>query len=297
MRERNVLVNACRGLVRGGQLLLVILALFCAVAPAQQISIRGSETLIYLGQRFAAMYLRESPQIQIAVQWGTTAQSVNALRAGQATVVQFEGESSAVVSPDLLSFPIGVQAIVVYVNSANPIRELTIGQLRSIFAGEITNWKTLGGPDSTILLYAGESTTGTLAYFQDSVLRGQEPYPFVGKSNTKSLLDEIASHPEAIGYGSLAQAQGTRTVAIKLGRNAFAIRPTEEMIRSRRYPITRQVSWAVLRRRSQVADALCHWALSSEGQLVVEAAGFEPLMPGERNAILARIAASASRAR
>jgi phosphate transport system substrate-binding protein len=60
--------------------------------------------------------------------------------------------------------------------------------VRSIFLGQITNWKELGGPDRKINLFAGESTTGTLAFFQEAVLHGEEPYPFEGKNNTHSLL-------------------------------------------------------------------------------------------------------------
>jgi phosphate transport system substrate-binding protein len=154
--------------------------------------------------------------------------------------------------------------------------------------GEITNWKNLGGPDARILLYSGESTTGTLEYFQQSILRGEDPYPFEGKANTKALLDEIAAKPAAIGYGSLASRPGTRAVAIKFGPTSIGIEPTEEAIRAKRYPITRPVSWAVARKHDPTVDAFCRWILSSEGQLVVEASGFEPLLPAERQKALAK---------
>jgi len=183
---------------------------------------------------------------------------------------------------------------VVYVNESNPVRELTIGQVRSIFTGEITNWKDLGGRDANIALYAGESSTGTLSYFRESVLHGQDPYPFVGETNTKTLLDEIGSHPSAIGYGSLGSAQGVRALAIKVGPASMGIAPTEDAIRSRQYPISRPVLWTVRRQRSRYLEAFCRWALSSEGQLVVEGVGFEPLLPSSRNSALERLQNPAS---
>jgi phosphate transport system substrate-binding protein len=131
-------------------------------AMAQQITVRGSDTLIYLGQRFAAVYSRNFPGLHIGVLGGGWTPGVNAIASGRADVAQTENDPSPLPG-DLVSFPVGVQAIVVYVNESNPVRELTIGQVRSIFMGQTTNWKTFGGPDSTILLYAGESTTGTLA--------------------------------------------------------------------------------------------------------------------------------------
>lgn len=272
---------------------LTVIDVFIAPCPAgaQQLSIRGSDTLIYLGQRFSAIYSRTTPDVRVDVQGGGWTQAVNAIASGQADIAQVENDPPSAVPSDVIAFPIGVQAIVVYVNQSNPVRDLTIGQLRSIFLGEITNWKSLGGPDEAILLFAGESTTGTLAYFQESVLRGQEPYPFVGKVNTKALLEEIASHPHAIGYGSLAAGPGTRALNIKFGRTSLPISPNEETIRARKYPITRHVSWAVRRHRDARVDALCRWTLSSEGQLVVEASGFEPLLPDERRTALTKLGA------
>ena len=258
-------------------------------AHAQQISIRGTDTLIYLGQRFAAIYSRTSPDTHVLVLGGGSASAITALSSAQTDVAQLEGGRPSLNSPPLVWFPVGVQTLVVYVNEANPIHDLTLGQLRSIFMGEITNWKTLGGADANITLYAGESSTGTLAYFQESVLRGEEPYPFVGKSNTKALLAEIASHQEAIGYGSLGSAPGVKALAIRFGPTSPAVTPTEEAIRSGRYPVTRQIFWAVRRQRSQALEALCRWALSSEGQLVVESVGFEPLLSIDRSSALAKL--------
>lgn len=231
--------------------------------------------------------------MRVNVQGGGWTQAVNAISSGGADVAQVENDPPSPVPSDVITFPIGVQAIVVYVNESNPLRDLTIGQLRSIFMGEVTNWKSLGGPDEEIMLYAGESTTGTLAYFQESILKGQDPYPFVGKVNTKALLEEIASHPEAIGYGSLASAPRTRALNIKFGPTSLPIMPTGETIRSRKYPITRHVSWAVRRHHDARVDAFCRWTLSSEGQLVVEASGFEPLLPEERRAALTKLGAPA----
>jgi phosphate transport system substrate-binding protein len=192
-----------------------------------------------------------------------------------------------------VAFPIAVHAIVIYVNKANPIRELSLTQVRDIFLGRITNWNELGGPDLRINLFAGESTTGTLAFFEEPVLHGEEPYPFEGKSSTHALLEVIAADPAAIGYGTLDENPGVRGVAIKSGLTSLAIEPTIPTIRSREYPITRYVYWAVSTDAPSDVKEFCRWVLSSEGQLVVEGAGFEPVLPQERSAGLKRIGARA----
>jgi len=141
-----------------------------------------------------------------------------------------------------------------------------MGQVRSIFLGQITNWKELGGPDRKINLFAGESTTGTLAFFQEAVL-----------------------HVAAIGYGTLDANPGVRGVAIKSGLTSLAVEPAISTIRSREYPITRQVYWAIGPSASRDVKEFCGWVLSAEGQLIVEGAGFEPLLPAERRAGLTRL--------
>jgi phosphate transport system substrate-binding protein len=209
-----------------------------------------------------------------------------ASKAADLDIVQVEGSGP---TGKRLAFPIAIHEIVIYVNKANPVRELSMGQVRSIFLGQITNWKELGGPDRRINLFAGESTTGTLAFFREAVLHGEEPYPFEGKNNTHSLLEVIASDPAAVGYGTLDANPGVRGVAIKSGLTSLAVEPAISTIRSRAYPITRQVYWAIGPSASRDVKEFCGWVLSAEGQLIVEGAGFEPLLPAERSAGLARL--------
>ena len=268
---------------------LILICLLCCAVSAQEIQIKGSDTLIYLGQRVRNFYQKETGTVSLQVLGGGLSET-----SSPDEIVQWEGEPSKGLSTGRVTFPVGVQAIVLYVNPSNAVKELTISQVRKIFLGEITNWKDLGGPDSTILLYAGESSTDTLPYFQEAVLRGEEPYPFVGKANTKDLLNEIAQHPGAIGYGSLDSNPDVRPVAIKSGSASLPIEPTRDNIRSRVYPITRRIYWAVSNKPDSPTLALCHWILSSNGQLVIESVGFEPLLPPDRATGLSKLTASAT---
>jgi phosphate transport system substrate-binding protein len=53
------------------------------------------------------------------------------------------------------------------VNQKNKVDELTIGQLGSIFRGEVANWKDLGGDDVPITLYGRQSNSGTYEVFKE----------------------------------------------------------------------------------------------------------------------------------
>ena len=257
--------------------------LFCSFPLFSQTThIGGPYTLIYLGQRFVEQYRLKHPGAQFTVQGAMSTGS----KAADLDIVQSEGSGPM---GKRVAFPIGIHGIAIYVNKANPVWDLSIAQVRAIFLGQITNWKELGGADRRIRLLAGESTTGTLAFFQQAVLHGEEPYPFEGKNNTHALLEVIAADPAAIGYGTLDANPGVRAVSIKSGLTSLAVEPTIPTIRSGEYPITRQVYWAIGPNAPREAWEFCGWVLSAEGQLVVEGAGFEPLLPRERSAGLARL--------
>jgi phosphate transport system substrate-binding protein len=264
------------------QIVVCAPVLLCSIPLFSQSSIGGPDTLIYLGQRLVEQYRAKHPGAQFTVRGGGRA----AAKAAELNIVQSEGSARM---EKRVAFPIAIHGIVIYVNKANPVRELSVAQVRSIFLGQITNWKELGGADSRINLFAGESTTGTLAFFQESVLHGEEPYPFVGKNNTHALLEVIAADPAAIGYGTLDANPYVLGVAIKSGLTSLAIEPTIPTIRSQKYPITRQVYWTISPNAPREAREFCGWVLSAEGQLVVEGAGFQPLLPEERSAGLTRL--------
>lgn len=241
-----------------------------------QVKIGGDDTLILLGQRVAQLYRQNHPAANVIVGGRSNA--------GTADITQSTRKPAAGNA-----FPIGVQSVVVYVNRANPVSELTVAQVRAIFMGEITNWKAVGGKDAQIKLFAGESTSGTLAFFQETVLKGEEPYPFWGKPTTKELVETIAAEPEGIGYASFSPSTAVKPVRVKSGNTSFAVEPTMDNIRAMHYPLGRYLYWSVKGNASSDASALAEWLLSSQGQLVIESVGFEPLTPQQRNAGVAAL--------
>jgi phosphate transport system substrate-binding protein len=154
--------------------------------------------------------------------------------------------------------------------------------LRSIFRGDIVNWKELDGPDMRINPYGADNTTGLLNFFTQMVLKGEDSDSFVGKANTKAMLDMISTDRGAIGFGIYTPDPRVGIVALKAGAMSHAVLPAIQNFRARAYPLTRQITWAVSRDASPAVKSFCSWVLSREGQLVVEAAGFQPLLPAER---------------
>src|SRR6185436_7798792 len=102
-----------------------------------------------------------------------------------------------------------VDALSVYVNSDNPLKELSIDQLEGIFTGKIKNWKALGGADAPITVYSRENSSGTYEFFKENVLKNKD---FVASAQTMQgtalLLQSVAKDKGGIGYGGAAYGQG-----------------------------------------------------------------------------------------
>lgn len=250
------------------------------------VELKGPDTLILFGQKINQLYQQKQPRSTIRAHGGGVESAVGLLLKGQIDIAQSHGELRPELAKGLVSIPIGVEAIVFYVNRSNPVNELSMAQVRGIYTGEILNWKQLGGPDRQIAIYGGESTSSMNPYFAETILRGDTSFSYMGKPSTKELLDAVASHPDAIGFAGLGFSPNTKTLRIRAGTGSKAIEPTFDNVRSLDYPVSRYIYWYLAREPREGVRDFCEWMLSSQGQLVVEGVGFQPL-PTEKR-LLAR---------
>ncbi len=262
-----------------------ITLLLCTTAQAQNVKIVGQDTLILVGQRWKQFLTIDQPQLamKITVEGGNP--GVGALTSRSADILQTRELLSTTAA---LRVPVAIEAIVVYVNDANPVKELSLADLKAIYTGSITNWKLVGGHDQKIELFAGESTTGIQDYFQHAVLNGEESF-YEGKTSTKALLETISRRPNAIGYASFSGIPGVHALNIRKSPHTAAVEPTTLNIRTVQYPISRYVYWYLLRGANPAALQLSKWIFSAHGQLVADAVGFFPLLPDDRKMSMAKL--------
>ena len=60
-----------------------------------------------------------------------------------------------------LVYLIAKDALSIYVNPENPVKNLNIGQLKDIFTGKISNWAKLGGKDTLVIPVIRNNNSGT----------------------------------------------------------------------------------------------------------------------------------------
>lgn len=254
---------------------------------AAQVTVKGSDTMVTLGQKWAEVYMQKKPGAKIQVTGGGSGTGMAALQ-NQTTDL---ANSSRPIKPKEVAeciksfkkrpteYKVALDGLSVYVHESNPVTELTIEQLELIFTGKITNWKDVGGPDETMTVYSRENSSGTYEFFKEHVLSNKD---FTAKAQTlqgtAQVVQAVAKEPKGIGYGGAAYSSGVKQLKIKKDANSPAIEPTEENIVNHTYPIWRYLYIYVNPSldKGEVADYL-KWIRSDEGQSVVKDIGYFPL--------------------
>ncbi|GIV13034.1 MAG: phosphate-binding protein [Fimbriimonadales bacterium] len=237
-----------RNKVLGLGMLIVLGGVATAYTLTQQsITIKGSDTMLILNQRWAEAYGRVNPRVSVSVTGGGSSIGINALINGVTDICASSrpmrkseidrARSRGVVVNEI---PVALDGLAICVNASNPVDSLTVDQVRRIYIGQITNWSQVGGPDMPIVVFSRDSNSGTYGFFQQNVLRNQNWGRGVRfMPSTSEEAREVARTPGGIGYGGVAYFKNRPgikilKIAAKEGEPAYA--PTEENVRSPQIP-------------------------------------------------------------
>jgi phosphate transport system substrate-binding protein len=160
----------------------------------------------------------------------------------------------------------------VYLHPANPVRDLSLEQLREIYAGRLLDWSELGGERRAIEPLGRPAASGTQRLFRDLVL---ETDAFTSRvrvlPTTAAIVESVAARPGAIGYGGVAF--GGEVVHARVA----GVEANPETLRGGVYPLGRYLYLLTPRPPSGVVRRFVDWALGPAGQAVVEEVGYVAL--------------------
>lgn len=263
----------------------VIAALGAGLAiGAKAITVKGSDTLLLLGQRWAEVYMERNPGVVIQVTGGGSGVGIAALINGSTEICQASRNMKDSEKKKLreryfslgAEIPVAKDGVTIYVHEKNSVNELTLDQIKDIYTGKITNWKQVGGQDAKIVLYGRENSSGTYVFFREKALRNAD-YSASMQSlpGTSAVVNAVSKDQSGIGYGGAAYAKGIKELAIKTDKGSF--RPTAEHVKSGSYPLARDLYWYLRSKPSGEVKKLVDWILSPEGQEIVTKVGYFPI--------------------
>lgn len=253
---------------------------------AQSITVKGSDTMVILAQRWAEKYMAAHPDVTIQVTGGGSGTGISALINGTTDICNASRKMKAAERDKLkqrfsslgVEVPAARDGLAVYLHESSPVSELSLDQVKAIFTNKITNWKEVGGPDAKIVLYGRENNSGTYVYFRDNVLKGMDFAPAMQSlPGTAAVVNAVAKDKLGIGFGGAAYAKGIKYAKIKKDANTPGVEPSTEHVKSGAYPITRYLYMYLKSRPTGALKDYIDWTLSAEGQSVVTEVGYFPV--------------------
>ncbi|MBI5214466.1 MAG: phosphate ABC transporter substrate-binding protein [Ignavibacteriae bacterium] len=266
--------------------LIIALTTFGFMQQGETITVKGSDTMVILAQRWAEIYMSKHPGVTIQVTGGGSGTGISGLINGTTDICNASRPMKKSEKEKLKQRynTLGVEikaakdGIALYVHESNPVKELSLEQIRDIYKGNITNWKQVGGNDAKIILYSRENNSGTYVYFKDNVLNGDDFAPSAqNMPGTAAVVNAIAKDKNGIGYGGAAYGKGIRFLKVKEDANSQAYEPTEENVKSDKYPISRYLYMYLRSKPTGALKEYIDWTLSKEGQEIVNKVGYFPV--------------------
>lgn len=274
--------KAMKSLVTAGVALAV-----AGAAQAGNVTVKGSDTMVILGQKWAEVYMKKNAGSAVQVTGGGSGTGIAALLNGTTDICNASRPMKPSEVADFVKkfgkrpreYKMCLDGLSVYVQKQNPLTQISIPQLEKIFTGKITNWKDVGGADAPISLYGRENSSGTYEFFKEHVLNKKDFAPATKTMpGTAAVIQGVAKDPNGIGYGGIAYGEGVKHLPVSKTDGGEAIEPTEENVVSLKYPVSRYLFNYVDPKKDTgtVADFIA-WCISDAGQSIVKDVGYFPL--------------------
>ena len=260
----------------------LIISALCAPAYGEKIVVDGSTTVGPIAKAFAEYYMAKHKNVNITVSEsgsGNGAKSLINKTCDIADMSRFmkEKEFKAAAEKGIMpvAHVIALDGLPVLVHPSNPVKGLTVEQIRNIYLGKIKNWKEVGGPNLKIVKISRDTNSGTYETFEKLVMKKQKlakDVEYVGSNG--AARQRVQKTKGAISYAGLGFVDKT-VKALEIN----GIYPSRETVTSGVYPIARPL-FMFTDGYPKLGTELYKFItiyLTDEGQEIVESIGFVPV--------------------
>ena len=254
---------------------------------------KGSDTLVNVAQAWAEEYQNVSADVAIAVSGGGSGTGIAAMING---TVDIANASRKMKDKELklaqdrgqnpVEHTVGYDALAVYLHPENPIKELSISQLKDIYGrkGKAKNWSDLGVTvpgckNNEIVVVSRQNNSGTYVYFQKAVLgkKGKYRSGTLDMHGSKDVVDLVEKTPCAIGYSGLAYATDHLKMACISKDGSACVTPSVATAVDKSYPIARPLFMYTNGEPQGEVKKYMDWIMSDTGQCIIEKKGYAPM--------------------
>jgi phosphate transport system substrate-binding protein len=261
-----------------------------SAADEAKLVLDGSTTVGPIAKAFAEYYMAKNKGVNVTVNEsgsGNGAKGIINSTCDIANMSRFMKEKEFKAAAEKGVMPVAhvvaMDGLPVLVHPSNPVKQLTVEQVRDIYMGKTTNWKQVGGPDKEIVVISRDTNSGTYETFEGLVMthkvngektreKIKDGAEYVGSNG--AIRARVQSTPAAIGYAGLGFVDKT-VKALEIN----GIYPTPQTVTSGRYPIARPLFMFTngYPKLGSHVHAFVTLHLSEKGQEIIEDIGFVPV--------------------
>jgi phosphate transport system substrate-binding protein len=168
---------------------------------------------------------------------------------------------------------IGSYSVAIIVNEANPVKNLKPSQVRALFSGKTADWSKVRGGAAPVNVYTLDRNTGARGGFQTLAMRG-DAYSPTAKAlpDYQAIIAAVAKDPNAIGYADMGPLPAAVRALLINGEPPNSVAIYEQV-----YPYANSLYlYTVQGRETPAAKTFIRYALSKNGQRIIQKAGFVP---------------------
>ncbi len=245
-------------------------------------TVSGSTTVLPLGEAAAEAFNAQQKTYEVTITGGGTGAGITAIAEGRSDIAMASREVTAdeksKYGDKFKEFEVGLDGIVIAVSKQvydSGVKGLTKDQVKGIYAGEIKNWKDLGGPDEEIYAIAREQGSGTRDSFNEIIMgstKVETPGVSTVAMGSAEVKTAIAGSNNAIGYLGFSY-MGGNIEAIALD----GVMPSIQSIKDGSYELHRHLYFYTLGEPKPGAKAFIDFVLSPVGQRIAQENGFIPV--------------------
>jgi phosphate transport system substrate-binding protein len=265
-------------------------------ADRSVIRVKGSDTMVQLATAWAEAYRKVKPTLNVDANGGGSGTGFAALQNDTTDLCNASREIKkdeiekvkAKTGKEVKEFVVAYDALAVYANPQNPLKEISIDELREIWAegGTTTTWEQLEPKfKGKIVLFGRQNNSGTYDYFREHICgkasdgKQREFRGGISEMNgSAEVVENVAKTPRAIGYSGMGyKTDKVNWLKVSRKKGEPGIAPGIDVARNGTYPIARKLYIYTAGEPTGEVKAFIDWILSAEGQKIVAHEGFVPL--------------------
>jgi len=269
-------------------LIMAMQIFICGLAGAKEedrLSLQGSTTVLPIAQVAAEEFMDLADKglfskADITVRGGGSGVGIAALLDGTIDIADAsrpikskEVEKAKAKGIEPVGTVIAKDGIAVVVHPSNPVKKLTLEEVKAIFTGKINRWNEVGGETKQIVVISRDTASGTFETFNTLALKEEKVRDdALMLASNKAVATTVAKTPGAIGYIGLAYlSEEVKALVID------GVEASQKTVVSGEYKLSRPLFMYTNGNPKGLVKKFIDFVLSLSGQRIVEDVGYVPL--------------------